>query len=196
MSDVPAAEFRQFWHDLFASRSNATIEQASARASYSEKETSILVADAVAALELRETDSLLDIGCAKGLMGRRLRPLIAGYVGLDYIEAFRPTVVGDAVKLPFGDGTFDKTLLSGVLLCIPPDEHATVLREMRRVTKADGRGFVSSNPFMFVHKNCAIFKREELLRMAQGCGWKRSWITPISPSLEQAPYYFDMVVAA
>ena len=197
MSDqIAAAKYRQFWRDLFSDRVNATAEQASARASYGKRETEILVADAVLALDIRQTDALLDIGCAKGLMGKYLRPLVSRYVGLDYVAAFYPTVVGDAIGLPFRDATFDKVLLSGVLLCVPPVEHAQVIREMRRVTRPGGLGFISSNPFQFIHDKCAVFERDALLSLAMGCGWERAWITPISPSLEQAPYYFDMVVAA
>ena len=182
-----------FWREHWIERISAQPSVASGRESYGDEETEILVADAIKALALHHSDSLLDIGCAKGLMGRYLQR-VSRYVGMDYIKGFRPLVVGDAIRLPFRDATFDKTLLSGVLVCIPREWHWNVLSEMRRVTKPGGRGFVSGNLREYVHRFAHVFDAGELARVARECGWARAWVTQIDPRLEQARDYFDMVV--
>ena len=196
MTISTATAYRSYWHDLWVNRVEESPEYAAGRQTYGEAEIAAAVADAVSALSLCREDSLLDIGCSKGLIGDGLRRHVRRYVGLDYIVGFRPAVVGDAVALPFGDGSFDKVMLAGVLCCMPPDENAAVLREMRRVVRPGGRGFVSCNPFTFVHHLATIYDRGELMDLARRCGWRRAWIADINPLLDQAQYYFDMVVAA
>jgi ubiquinone/menaquinone biosynthesis C-methylase UbiE len=191
-----ATAYRSYWRQLWVNRIDESPEYAAGRQTYSDADTAAAVADAVAALNLNRDDSLLDVGCCKGLIGNFLRQHVARYVGVDYIAGFRPAVVGDAVALPFRDGSFDKVMLAGVLCCMPPSENAAVLREMRRVVRPGGRGFVSCNPFTFVHHLATIYRRGELMDLARQCGWRRAWIAEINPLLDQAQYYFDMVVAA
>lgn len=187
-------DYAQWWRAHWEALADAQAEAASGRVSYSPEETDILVGDAVKGLGLEGKDALLDIGCAKGLMRRGLAFHCQAYVGLDYVEAFGPDVVGDARRLPFRDHTFDKVLLSGVLVCIPPEWHGEVLDEMYRVTRHGGRAFVSHNPHTFVHEMAHVFHPGALCRQAELHRWARARITSIDPRLEQAPYYFDMVL--
>jgi SAM-dependent methyltransferase len=191
-----AAEFRAYWKDEWSSRVGDSQPRASGRETYGRTETMALVTDAIVALDLKREDALLDIGCAKGLMGDWLRPLVRQYVGLDYIQAFKPRVVADATALPFKNASFDKVLLAGVLMCIPPVEHRSVLTEMRRVIKPSGRGFVAGNPDVYQHDLVAKFDEYELECLAYECGWSDVMITDIDPKLPQAKAYFDMVVIA
>ncbi|HSC14455.1 MAG TPA: class I SAM-dependent methyltransferase [Gammaproteobacteria bacterium] len=48
----------------------------------------------------------------------------------------------DGRRIPFEDGTFDVALASCVFHHIPHDEHVSLLAEIRRVLRAEGRGFI------------------------------------------------------
>lgn len=191
---VQPALYRAFWHDLWTSRVTESPQLAAGRGAYDDDDLVVLIADTIRGLDLRPTDSLLDIGCAKGFVGDKLRQLVRRYVGLDYIVAFKPTVAGDAVSLPFQDGAFDKVLMAGVLVCIPPAHNAAALKELRRVTRPSGRAFVASNPFRRVHQMAQVYKESELADLARACGWDRATCVGINPKLEQSIYYFDMVL--
>jgi SAM-dependent methyltransferase len=183
-----------YWREHWAALGGADKPTASGRTSYSPEDTEALCADAVAALDLKQSDILLDIGCAKGLMSEGLKRKAMAYYGLDYIKAFRPDVLGTAIELPFRDEAFDKVLLSGVLVCIPPEWHRRVLLEIRRVTRLGGRAFISANPFVKIHEMAHVFDIAALQHLAASCGWSEVFERPIDARLEQAAYYFDLVL--
>ncbi|MEY4933516.1 MAG: hypothetical protein RLZZ403_1836 [Pseudomonadota bacterium] len=194
---MPLAQaYRFYWRTLWSCRANSSKAEASGRTTYGKPEALIAVADIAAALRLKPTDSLLDIGCAKGLIGDELRPLVARYVGVDYIQAFRPMVTGDAIALPFRTASFDKVLLAGVLPCIVPEDHIAALREMRRVVRRGGLGLVSCSPEMWQHGLVAQFTRDGLRDLALRSGWRQATVRAIDARLPQAKSYFDLVVAA
>ncbi len=107
-------------------------------------------------MDLRPGQSVLDVGCGTGVMLPALAEAVgaAGSVtGLDHAEAFLARahqrlreagldervrlVQGDAMALPFADGTFDVTHSERVLMHLPEADAA--IREMARVTRPGGR---------------------------------------------------------
>ena len=104
----------------------------------------------------RHEDTVLDIGCGNGRMVQALTGTIPGrrvsirhYIGLDaspelvkraknrYPQA--TFMVGDALALPFTDGSFDHIFMIAVLHQIPgADERKKALAEAFRVLKPGG----------------------------------------------------------
>ena len=109
-------------------------------------------------LGLRPGDLLLDLGAGTGRHSfealRRGARVVALDLGLDDLGQARAwlgamhaagevgpggdslAVQGDALRLPFGDATFDRVVVSEVFEHIPADEAA--LREVRRVLRPGG----------------------------------------------------------
>ncbi|MFP5371122.1 MAG: class I SAM-dependent methyltransferase, partial [Actinomycetes bacterium] len=101
----------------------------------------------VAAIEPGQ--AVLDVACGTGVVARAAADLLAGdgsVAGLDLNEAMltvarrlRPDLdwrQGDALELPFPDGTFDVVLCQSGLMFFPDPVRA--LAEMRRVVRRDG----------------------------------------------------------
>lgn len=193
MSEV--AEVRSYWHSVWSSRTDDSAQRAAGRSVYGQRETTAVVADAAKALDLRPSDTLLDVGCSKRLIGSRLAPMVRRYVGLDYVTGFRPDVVGDAAAMPFRSASFDKALCAGVLLCMHPKLHGRVLSELRRVVRPGGIAFAASNPREYDHELVSCFEEGALVDLARESGWSQAWVTPIDAALPQAKSYFDMVLA-
>lgn len=93
--------------------------------------------------------SLLDIGVGGGRTTSALEPVVASYVGLDYVpELVReaqqrfPEVrieQGDARALDFADGTFDVVLFSfNGMDGVSHDDRLRILAEVRRVLRPGG----------------------------------------------------------
>lgn len=183
-----------YWRNIWASRTDGTPGHAAGRSDYGKLEADAVSSDAAKALQLQDTDSLLDVGCSKRLMGSRLAPKVRRYVGIDYVRGFKPDVVADAAALPFRSESFDKALCAGVLLCIHPDLHGRVLSELRRVVKPGGIAFAASNPREYNHNLVAKFTEEGLMELAKESGWETARVTPISSVLPQAVHYFDVVL--
>jgi SAM-dependent methyltransferase len=98
------------------------------------------------------TGRLLDLGCGNQPYRPFLPPEVE-YIGLDYPPtraAFnpkvRPEVYGDARTLPFADQSFDAALCFQVLEHV--DRPEAVVREIQRVLKPGGLGFISA-PFCY-----------------------------------------------
>lgn len=216
----------ELWRPIWESKGNEPIAKASGRSNYTQEQVLTLVEDAARALKLQPWDSLLDIGCAAGLMGEHLYQMVKRYVGVDYspqaIRRFRAdqafpgensieVVCASATDLPFKSGEFTKTLMSSVLLCLSSEECKQAIREMRRVTAVGGRGFVSGNlqmkPGVVVDPSqcsegcrcdhhCTWFWPEDLKALAVECGWGSAYSIAIDPSLPQSGHQFDLVVLA
>ena len=89
---------------------------------------------------------VLDVACGTGIVARTAADRGATVTGLDLNEAMltvarrlRPEIdwhQGDAAALPFPDAAFEVTLCQSGLMFVP--DPTTALREMARVTAADG----------------------------------------------------------
>lgn len=100
-------------------------------------------------LPLTQSDRVLDLGCGTGVFA----PLFpsAQYEGVDidqknisYATRHYPYhfQIGDAMNLPFQDGSFTRILVAGVLHHLSPAECVRVCAEMRRVLAHGGRALV------------------------------------------------------
>jgi ubiquinone/menaquinone biosynthesis C-methylase UbiE len=105
---------------------------------------------ALTALELEESDRLLDVGCGPGVAVCDAAPLVARATGLDLSPAMVARarsraddipnveiVEGDSTQLPFADGTFTAILSTTSFHHFPDPDRA--LGEMRRVLAPSGR---------------------------------------------------------
>jgi SAM-dependent methyltransferase len=101
------------------------------------------------------SDRILDLGCGTGIVARILRQRLGGgatIVGVDVsrrmIEKARAVAPeidfreGNAVALPFADGSFDVVLCQAMLQFVP--DRRAALREVRRVLASSGRFLVST----------------------------------------------------
>ena len=104
------------------------------------------VVDHMAIMGMEESDRVIDIGCGTG---RFLKPFsYARGFGLDLTENMLkeakvhgvPLVRGDAEYLPFKDGSFDVVHSTGLLGIVRSKK---ILEEAARITKEDGRTFIS-----------------------------------------------------
>ncbi len=93
---------------------------------------------------------VLDVGCGSGTTLRWLRDDSVRAAGIDLSSASmvacreRPTVRGDAKRLPFRDGAFDAVLLIHVVAHLY--DPLPALREVRRVLRVGGQlGLVTPN---------------------------------------------------
>lgn len=99
------------------------------------------------ALALGPDDHLLELGCGGGLLLRDALATGARATGIDHSEEMvalaseRATaaevVLGEAESVPFADGEFTAVAMSVVFFFL--DDPIGVLRECRRVLRADGR---------------------------------------------------------
>ncbi|WP_268890881.1 class I SAM-dependent methyltransferase [Cognatilysobacter lacus] len=106
--------------------------------------------------------AVLDVGCADRWIENEL-PGHCAYVGLDHpaiggaTYGARPTIFGDATRLPLRDGVFDYVVALEVVEHLP-DPYAA-LQEMARVIKPGG-GLILSMPFMYpVHDDPHDYQR-------------------------------------
>jgi len=106
--------------------------------------------------KLKPGDRVLDVGCAKGFLVKDLMKVCPGLeaFGLDISEYAimhcEPQVVGrlhlgDAVKLPFPDGSFQAVLSINTIHNLDRGGCLQALREMERL--APGRGFVQVDAY-------------------------------------------------
>ena len=105
-------------------------------------------------LEPVATDRMLEIGCGAGLHTLKLARLVGDVVGIDRAfagvaraqansdrEATRNAAFAacDAAALPFANAVFDKIVAIDFVEHVNDDVLDTVLREARRVLRADGQ---------------------------------------------------------
>jgi ubiquinone/menaquinone biosynthesis C-methylase UbiE len=103
-------------------------------------------------LDLRPTDIVLDSGCGNAKFAAWNADRVHLMVGVDPATLFADDAVktvaltqGDARRLPFADGMFDKAFSIDVLEHFPHDVIDDYLRETARVLRPGGRFLVFSN---------------------------------------------------
>jgi SAM-dependent methyltransferase len=110
----------------------------------------------VEALDIRDQDRILEVGCGYGWISRALwHAANAEWTGIDesvemirslraaYPDRGSRAFQADARQLPFQDGEFDKVLCTGVLMHIR--EHSIAVRELIRVLRPGGVFLCSIN---------------------------------------------------
>jgi len=146
-----------YWRRVWESKAGESDFAATGRSSADPHQIFILLADAAAALQLTGQDSLLDVGCGVGLLGRHLAPFVSALVGVDFAvpllarargqSSSARFAAGNILALPFREGSFSRVLVSGVLAYLRDDDAVgRALAEVRRVTAPAGRAFCSANP--------------------------------------------------
>jgi len=107
-------------------------------------------------LDLRDTQRILEMGCAAGFLARGLAPRAAGYVGVDLsVTALRVArslglgnarfVQADGAALPFASGAFDRAISYDVFTNFAEWTTAeAVVVEMVRTVRPGGRVMVGS----------------------------------------------------
>ena len=110
-----------------------------------------------AALSIRPTDRVLEIGSGNGSLLSILKTRSNNVVGLDInpLVEDHPLVIGDGRHLPFRGGAFDVVISSHTLEHI--DDLQTVFEEIDRVTKPGGKGFHLFPANVFTKAEGAIF---------------------------------------
>ncbi|GGF51655.1 hypothetical protein GCM10011519_27090 [Marmoricola endophyticus] len=138
--------------NVSAYASDASVSHYAAQSSLQVGERAVL--DALG-LDLAGTD-LLDLGIGGGRTTAALAPLVAGYVGLDYVpelaeraRARFPGVrveTGDARALEHEDATFDLVLFSfNGIDGVAHEDRLQILSEVRRVLRPGGRFWFSAH---------------------------------------------------
>jgi len=123
-------------------------------------------------LELKNGDSVVDIGCGRGFYVNLLSQLNLGLeiFGLDlnekYLKVARESLngkkvflkKGNALKLPFKSNSFDKVIASEILEHLNDDKKA--IAEIYRVLKPGGIALISvpnkNYPFLWDPLNCVL----------------------------------------
>jgi phosphatidylethanolamine/phosphatidyl-N-methylethanolamine N-methyltransferase len=140
------------------------------------------IARAIAHMNIRESDTILDLGIGTGASlnyyPRRGRiygiDLSSGMLrlarkktverGLDHVHLIQ----ADALKLPFADNTFDQVFISHVITVVS-DPYRMVC-EAQRVAKADAR-IVIVNHFQSTNRFIALFEKW-LCPLCTHLGWR------------------------
>lgn len=145
--------YKNFWNEKAATPESAFIavdgstneETARLTGHYSARQV-------VAALELKPTDRVLELGCGVGRIGREIAPLVAHWHGTDIsanmIEVARErlrnhanvgfTELTRSSLQPLADASFDKAYCVAVFIHMDKEDFFLYLEEMARVLKPGG----------------------------------------------------------
>jgi phosphatidylethanolamine/phosphatidyl-N-methylethanolamine N-methyltransferase len=140
------------------------------------------IARAISHMNIRETDTILDLGIGTGAslnyypargqiygidlssgMLREARKKILDR-GLDHVNLIQ----ADALKLPFADNTFDQVFISHVITVV--SDPYRMIREAQRVAKADARNEIV-NHFQSTNRFIALFEKW-LCPLCTRLGWR------------------------
>jgi len=128
-----------------------------------------------AALALRPDDTVLDLAAGTGVSTQELARSGATVFGVDISQGMlragravrpaTPLLAGDALALPFRDGTFDAVTISFGLRNI--HDTAAALAEMARVTRPGGRLVICE----FSHPTNGTFRHAYLAYLMAALPW-------------------------
>jgi len=110
-----------------------------------------------AGLELKSTDSLVDLGCGGGWILQALGPMVGRIAGVDFSLSMldnalmicpQDTFLGGEIGwLPFRDGSWDKALSYFVFLNFMEDDFVDkALADVFRILKKGGRAMIGQLP--------------------------------------------------
>ena len=206
--------WRDFWTEKQAT--DEDVSSQNGRRGYGPAQWHALAADAFAALD-PVGGRLLDLGCGNGTLGSVVGPCFGGYVGCDFslpallhdgfYDGFWPSsrVCADARAIPFADDTFDRVMVAGVIHYFADGELPAFFEELRRVTKDDGKAFVSGIPDARAKgqyqddsaagTRATWYDPHDTLMEVEYYGW-RGTCTKISPHVWQSRYMFDLRLEA
>jgi SAM-dependent methyltransferase len=114
-----------------------------------------ILRDTVREFGARLDGRMLDVGCGNQQYRRFVK--CRQYYGVEWNLAKRPPVVGDVMRIPFGDAVFDSALCTEVLEHVP--EPGSCLDEIRRVVKPGGTVFFTVPMTMYTHSEPYDFYR-------------------------------------
>ncbi len=155
--------------------------------------------DIVAHFGLRAGDRVLDVGCAKGFLVKDLMKVCPGLeaFGLDISEYAlkhcEPEVIGrlhlgNAISLPFPDGSFKAVISLNTLHNLDRPEVITALREIERL--APGRGFVQVDSYRTIQEK-ELF--EEWVLTANFHDFPEGWEQVFKEAGYTGDYYWTIV---
>lgn len=155
--------------------------------------------DIVAHFKLKPGDRILDVGAGKGFLVKDLLKAMPGLeaFGLDISEyalmKCEPEVVGrlhlgNAVKLPFPDNSFQAVLSLNTIHNLERADLITALREIERL--APGRGFVQVDSYRTPEQK-AVF--EEWVLTAKFHDYPDGWISLFKEAGYTGDYYWTII---
>jgi ubiquinone/menaquinone biosynthesis C-methylase UbiE len=155
--------------------------------------------DIVRHFKLNPGDRILDVGAAKGFLVKDLMKVCPGLeaFGLEISEYAlmhcEPEVVGrlhlgNAVKLPFPDRSFNAVISINTVHNLERDELITALREIERL--APGKGFVQVDSYRTPEQK-ALF--EEWVLTAKFHDYPDGWISLFREAGYTGDYYWTII---
>ena len=79
---------------------------------------------------------VLEVGPSHGQVTSYLKKFGVNVTTIDNKKEYRPDVLGDVLRMPFGEGEFDMVLVCEVLEHLPYEQFLKALTEIRRVVKS------------------------------------------------------------
>jgi len=109
-------------------------------------------------VKIKKTDSVLELGCGSGVLGKYIKERCHQYVGVDLSQKMLnffsedstleqiTLIQGITDLIPFSNHVFDIVIINGVTMYFPDDKILLdTLTEMKRVSKKDGTIFIGEN---------------------------------------------------
>ncbi len=155
--------------------------------------------DIVRHFGLKAGDRILDVGCAKGFLVKDLLAVCPGLeaFGLDVSEYAlkhcEPEVVGrlhlgNAVKLPFPDKSFQAVISLNTVHNLEREEMLQAVREMERL--APGRGFIQVDSYRTPEQR-ALFM--EWVLTAKFHDYPEGWLKQFAEAGYTGDYYWTII---
>lgn len=151
----------QFWINEY--RQKASLEDPVAQTGrghrFAVKELLYNVREVVVALGIEPQHSVLNVGCANGLMDIVLSGLCKNLCSIEPVEELAAkaaanlrsctntkVLVGEALSLPCDEGQFDRVLFFGVIQLVPKADLPGILKEAYRVCAQGAKVLIASIP--------------------------------------------------